>query len=313
MGMFDINAIEVPAIRIAKAIGDKVDKNLLFVVGGGLGDQATAEPTVRYAVNNFKDCNVSVFTQYPTLYSHLNVPIYTYKDPLNPKEFLQVFTYPMGLSNQFVNANLLHCIDFPSISALRMQLIGDDRMMKFSRRPNGAGPDYSNHVVMHLGKTWESRTLPSEWWSKMIKLVRSHGMRVVLIGNDCVDADALDSIDLRGETTTEQFISCCLSASMLITNDSSPLHLAAAGSARIAFVPTCRPPELLTHERLGGHGWKMKAFTGKNKMWELFPKTPNTLDPRNLSKVPQRYKIDDFIPEQEEILDWLTMLKEERA
>lgn len=314
MSLFTYQPGEIPAIRIAQAIGAKADKDLLFVVGGGLGDMVCAEPTIRYAIETFKDCSVSVCSKNIRLFDHLNLK-YIYETPeVVPKgKYLPLYTYSQGLANQFLNANLMHGVDFASISALRGQLPNEYRSPcllsydpKFKDFPKA-------YCLIHLGRSWPSRTFTVQWWEKVIEVVKKSGLPGVLVGQNCHGVPGVtfgtDIIDLRHATNLNQFIWLCQNAWAIITNDSSPVHLAATGVARIAMVATCRRPDFITHDRLtsdGGteYGWRTEDFS-KNRMWEKFKVSPNDLELNSISEVPLGWKIEDFLPEPEEIIDWI--------
>src|ERR1035437_3929426 len=66
-----IPARMMPGFRTNEAIQNKVERNLLFKTWGGLGDQICAEPTIRYAFKEFKDCTISLATEHPGLFDHL--------------------------------------------------------------------------------------------------------------------------------------------------------------------------------------------------------------------------------------------------
>ena len=62
---------QIPGARVCAATERGVARNLLFHTWGGLGDQACAEPTLRYALKHFTKCDVSLVTDHPELFSHL--------------------------------------------------------------------------------------------------------------------------------------------------------------------------------------------------------------------------------------------------
>ena len=49
-------------------------RNFCITIGGGLGDQACAEPVIRWMTENFyKKDNIILMTHYPEIFSHLPV------------------------------------------------------------------------------------------------------------------------------------------------------------------------------------------------------------------------------------------------
>lgn len=324
-GAFDIEPHEVPAIRIATAIGNKSDKELAFVVGGGLGDRVCAEPTLRFALEYFKGVNISLICETPQLFRHLNFKeIFDLKNthPIVGRH-LYMHTYSTSpLQNQFMNPNLISCVDMCSLSALRMQLpvdfkkicletfhpeeIKDERLFKVVEPP---------HVLLHLGKSWPSRTFPSKWWNDIIDQVLEYELIPVLIGNNCVEVEVKPGVvDLRDQLTLDEFIYVCFNTDAIITNDSSPLHLASAGWGSIAFVSTCRRGDLLMHHRFRGVGWRMKDFacdrTYQGKMWQKFNILPNNLDLHTMKEVPAGNVIEDYLPDPRNVVDWIKYNKD---
>lgn len=303
---FDIQPQDVPAIRIAQALGSKVNNDLLFIVGGGLGDRICAEPTVRYAIENFKDCKISIAMKDPELFHHLNFhKIYDFKTNI-PKEgqHLVLRTYPEDgtLINQFMTPSLTHSVDFASISALRRQLSITEREIKIRPFQTSRFEEFykgTKQVLVHPGKGWPSRTFPSDWWNRILIELRRLDFRPVLVGQDTVEVDPTGCVDLRGNTTQNEFIWLCMNMQNVLSNDSSPIHAAAAGRANICFIPTCRDFSLLIHYREGELGKKTAAIC-KRAMWREFNTCPNHLEPTRVDLVPSG-DINDYLPQPETI------------
>lgn len=310
-----IPANEIPSIRIASAIANKATEKILFVVGGGLGDRVCAEPTIRYCFDTYPELEYSILTETPEIFPQKFRHIYTKIDQVPEDDYLPLYTYGQGLSNQFFNANLMNSVDFASISALRGQL-----PLKY-RQPSieVSGPsmdlmEIANNdrsVLIHLGRSWPSRTFPGWWWNQVISAVKERGFLPVLVGKNCVEVQGLPFFDLREKLSLNDFIYMCQASYAVITNDSSPIHLAATeqGRAKIAFVPTCRRGEFLMHYRfnLEGEnpwGYQMAEFS-VGEMWELFRSFPNNLELNDISQVPKNWTIEEFLPDPEEIADWL--------
>lgn len=320
MSLFEFKANEVPAIRIASAISRNKQKDILIVVGGGLGDRICAIPTVKYILDHYKDCKVSLMCDTPEIFNPLPFDkVYSDIDDVDEDDHLAFYTYNgSNLANQFFNPNLMNSVDFASVSAIRGQL--PDSYRRIMIYPNApTAPSIINiatkdrYCLVHVGKSWPSRTLPAHWYWSLITNLQAIGRIPVLIGKNCVDLDELprsysNIIDLRDKTSLSEFLWLCKNADALITNDSSPLHAAACGETKIAFVATCRGPDFLTHHRVGGYGWRMKSFY-KDKMWEKFITPPNSLDFVDITQVPEGTKIEDYIPDPIEIVKWIESLK----
>lgn len=311
---------EFPSIKIGTAIQNQSSKEICFVVGGGIGDRVCAEPTLRFAIQHFKDCNISLICETPELFSHLS-----FKEVFDMKRTFPIIgrhlylnTYPKSrLLNEFLNANLTHCVDYPSMASIRIQLPEKHKFVLMDAPSPGLdivrlkGPHY---IIVHPGKSWPSRTFPSAWWDSVIYTIKKRGYQAVIVGSDTVqlaEHSLKDSIDLRGKTTLMEFAWILQHCEAVITNDSSPVHLAAPGRAKIAFVSSCRRGDLLLHWRKspyahesGGLGWRMKDFA-KTSVWDKYPLAPNILDEVHIDKLPAGVSIQDILPQPEEILDWI--------
>lgn len=311
---FDVNAEDLPAIRIASAVGRGVNKNILFKVGGGLGDRVCAEPTLRYALENFKDVKISLACDTPEIYRHLKfeeVFDFKTKKPLKD-DFLILETYPTSqLFNQFFNPNLVNSVDFASISALRCQIPRPhDRRIILHPIPScndtarRAAFD-QKYVAIHPGKTWESRTFPADWWNTVIQAVRHKKRIPLLVGNNTVEVNPTDCVDLRDRLSLNDFAWVCMNVHAIVTNDSSPLHLGAAGSTTlIAHISTARHPDLLRHWRRGVLGWGMKNFA-LGGHWERV-QCPNDLSPNRIAEADEK-QIRSWLPAPSDIMSWIEM------
>jgi hypothetical protein len=260
--------------------------------------------------------SISLICETPELFAHL-----PFKDIFDLKRthpvvgrHLYLNTYPdSALLNQFMSANQVNLIDHASISAIRMQLPPEYKKIKSVPIAPGLQRNDLNelrspsYVLVHAGRSWASRTFPAKWWNNVIAQLHQRGYNPVLVGSDTIDEiDPMRvSIDMRKKTTLSEFIWLCQRAPALITNDSGPLHLAAPGEGKIAFVATARRGDLLLHERKGGFGWRMKDFA-RQPMWNRFPIIPNTLNKDSVQQVPEGTAIEDYLPEPKDIVDWIT-------
>ena len=119
-------------------------------------------------------------------------------------------------------------------------------------------------VVVHAGKHWPSKTFPKDWWDAVLAELKSRGFIPILIGADAddnrstVDVDPTGCLDLRNKTSLTESIWLTQQTKVLLTNDSSPLHMAVTGDAWIGFVATCKHPDYIKHWRNGQWSWRME-------------------------------------------------------
>src|SRR3990172_9086530 len=117
----------IPAFRTFKALEKGIEKNLLITTWGGIGDQVCAEPTLRYALEQFGAyVDISLASHVTDVFRHLKfkrvfnleqeAPIYD-----NYLTF-QTICDQKDLAWSFLNHCLINCVDFPSLSAFRCTL-----------------------------------------------------------------------------------------------------------------------------------------------------------------------------------------------
>ncbi len=292
-----IPAPMIPGFRTSIAIQNKVERKLLFRTWGGLGDQICAEPTLRYALKAFKDCEVSLSSEMPELFKHL-----AFKEVFDEKKVKPIFenflifetiTTPddSNLVWQFFSHMLTNCVDFPSLCALRSQLpVKDREIFLKGSRPILSEKDLGDRpVFIHAGRHWPSKTFPKDWWDETLKEIQKCDLTPVLIGADTddnrgtVDIDTKGCVDLRNLLTVRQTIWLLQRAKVLLTNDSSPLHMAAStdpyqpaetGNCHIKFIATCKHPDFITHWRKGRWQYREENL-GLGGMWDIVSNCPN--------------------------------------
>jgi len=280
-----------PLFRVEKAIQDGVERNLLFRTFGGIGDAVCAEPTLRYALKMFKGCKISLVSEHPELFTHLNFhEVFDLKTskPDYDKYLLFDTITPPDDSNMvwlFFSHMLTNCVDFPSMCALRLQLpVADKEICLFGEEPKDL-PDEIKHriingVIVHPGRHWQSKTFPKQFWDTVLAGLKSQKITPIIIGGDAddnrgtVNVDTSDCIDLRNKLTLQESIWALKRAAVLLTNDSAPLHMAASGDAFIGFIATCKHPDLISHWRNGEWSWREKNF-GKGGIWDTVDFCPN--------------------------------------
>jgi ADP-heptose:LPS heptosyltransferase len=282
-----IPAVFHPGFRTELAKQNGVAHKLMFKTWGGIGDQLCAEPTLRFAIDHFKECEIYLASEAPELFSHLK-----FKRVFNLKEETPIWDHylcfdtitPPDESNMvwlFFSHMLTHCVDFPSMCALRLQLPIEYKPLKLPQKINDVG----YNVVIHPGKHWPSKTFPKDWWDSVINQLISKGIVPVIIGANTddnrgtVDIDNSGCIDLRNKTSLIETISILKNSKVLLTNDSSPLHMAVDSACWIGYVATCKRPDYITHWRKDENGkpswsWRMENL-GIGGIWDIISENPN--------------------------------------
>lgn len=308
---------QIPRARTTYAAQLGVSKNLLLKTWGGLGDQICAGPTLEFAVEKFTadGCEVSLASEHPEMFKHISFKkVYDLKT--ETPNYINYFPFetivpPTSLVWQFFGHMLVHCVDFPSMCAFRMQLPNHRKEIHLTgKNPGWLGYDFKRAVFIHPGRHWQSKTFPATFWDAVINRVLERGSTPVLIGANTDDnrgtvdvkTCAERILDLRNKLTIPESIWMLQHARVLLTNDSAPLHMAASGDAAIGFVATCKHPDFITHWRHGEFGWNMQNFS-RGGVWDVTPYCPNRTTEYSVENVDPEL-LASWLPDPAEFADW---------
>ena len=107
-------------------------------------------------------------------------------------------------------------------------------------------------VAIHSGARWVTKRWPVSHFAELARrLEHEAGARLVLVGGpeesdvarQIVAAVQDRGVDLTGRTTLKQLTAVLSQVNLLVTNDSGPMHLAAAVGTPVAGIFTCTSPE----------------------------------------------------------------------
>jgi hypothetical protein len=267
----------------------RIRRRVWVDLGGGLGDVIDAEPVLRYALAEiFPGDDVRVTTPWPRVFQG------TYPDemlsfgpesPFGAEPAFQTATVPADATAKIFSF-LTHVgsngTDFASIGLLHMQLPAADKQIRLTVTPaddaeiDGIADGFplSEAVLIHPGRTWESRTFPVEWWQAVIDGIAAEAP-VVLFGLNGeihgvlpVECPA-NGLDARDRTTMGGMFALVRRCPVLLTNDSSPVHVAGAFDNGIVLIPSVRHPDLILPTRHGNPYWRASALYKKLTLGEV--------------------------------------------
>jgi hypothetical protein len=303
-----------------------LDNYLFQVKGVGLGDVICSEPTIRYALDTFKNVKISVETTHPDVFRHLESRLHKlfkvggdYREKYNDYRIFETAVGEDDIRWEFLDMAFMHCIDAASMCSMRMQLPVSHRQINLVPDENAKDSvkeilhqhdllESENRIVIHPGKTWPSRTLPADWWDEIIQILIKGGVKPVIIGAQCVngnstvDIDARGCVDLRESLSFMQSVALLQMADLVLTNDSAPLHMAASGNAWIGFFATARHPDHLTHWRRGMYGHKTKNLS-LGGMWSFMDLRPGQSETKRYDLVEESL-VRSWLPTPSAVADW---------
>lgn len=320
-----IPAVQIPTWRTKVAVDTGVADNLLFTTWGGIGDQICAEPTLRFACDTFKkSCKVSLWTEHPYFFEHLPFDhIYDGKDQPDLSKYfvMQTIVAPDNLTWEFISHCVSHCVDFPSVCALRCTLPISYKAVRLPVTVSHLFALSHRHllfndkfVAIHAGKHWQSKTFPKEWWDRLLDLLIIAGKTPVLFGKEIdenqgtVDVNTSGCIDLRNSLSLSQSVWLLQRMHALLCSDSSPMHMAVSGQAHIGFVATAKHQDYLYHWRYNDRSevqwaWRMKHFN-KGGIWDLVDNCPNKKETVTVDKCTED-DLKSWLPDPEEMVEWV--------
>lgn len=316
----------------------KFKRGIYIRVGGGLGDQIDAEPVVRKIVNEYyKDCDILIACDWPRVFDHLETAKVCKVDDIEKtisqdQAYYKMETLPIPESvfGAMVSHPLVHSTDYSSLSCLRRILDPLDKGIKLRTSIQDVNnlsekigidgvKELTDMVAIHCGRGWISKTFPLEWWQEVVNQV-SEIKRVCLIGKDIGDDQGLvnvecpkSGLDLRNKTSIGELFLTISATPILISNDSSPIHIAGAFDNWIIAIPTCKHPHHILPWRNGTQEYKTKALYKKllvdhicNLPTEIYGQTIDWIP--NNKKLPLGTEIDyknqlkggnilDYLPE----------------
>ena len=128
----------------------------------------------------------------------------------------------------------------------------------------------SPRIVLNLGARWLTKRWPPEHFAAIARrAVSEFGAGLIAVGS-AEDRPIVDTLlrlvaplpvlDLCGRTRLLQLAALTRESDLVISNDTGPLHLAAAAGARVIGIYTCTDPTLT-----GPYG--PNAFTVKSCVW----------------------------------------------
>lgn len=295
------------------------NRNILISVTAGMGDQMCSEPAIRYVHKLYPNDNIFVVTHFPRLFEHLPVPVYTYDDWKGINDaIITMYTCPDDDQSEHKLSHVLfHPTDFATMSMVKRTIPNEEKTINLKLDVEDVSyvfellknkPTNKPTVLVHAGKWWPSKTLPENWWQEIVDAL-SEKLTVVLIGKTIDEEQGylpievpVDGIDLRDLTSLGELIALISLSKCLLTNDSSPLHLAGAFDNWIVTIPTCKHPDHILPYRNGTQYYKTKALY-KNLLIDDLELRHTEFKSDSIDIIPKGKTLYDYIPDAKVVVD----------
>ena len=258
--------------------GFKYKRHLILDVQGGLGDQLEAQPGIRYLIKHiYPGDDINILTHYPVLFENMGAKVFLHgqfaREPDTPYYSVNTLPGPDTVTWSVVSNLLCHTVDYCAMALLRRTLPNKDKNIILKVKDEAlagvkkiCGEDLENLVVVHAGKHWESKTFPTNWWQEVVDGLQKEGFKVCLIGKNDLSRGVLPikaregMIDARDLLNLDEFIALISKTKILLSNDSSPVHIAGAFDNWIILIPSCKHPDHIIPWRNGTQDYKSKSL-----------------------------------------------------
>jgi lipopolysaccharide biosynthesis glycosyltransferase len=294
---------------------------------GGLGDCVCAEPVIRNMKEDvYKDADIYVMSNHGYLYEHIEGLIIS-KEREYPKEEIdavyECYTHPSPLDKfndyaisygNFCPHLLVHAVDWISMNTMNRMMPLKDREIKLTyqsedlQRVLDIESDLEDLVLIHAGMGWETKTFPLEWWQEIVDGLDAAGIRVGLIGKNVTKVNGYvpvvcppNGVDFRDRLPVQSTIALISKASVVVSNDSAPIHIAGAFDNHIILIPVCKEGDLLLPYRKGQQYYKAK-WMNKREMHQDQPARSTDVNGWQTSHFPAGHTVWDYIPDAKDVL-----------
>lgn len=296
----------------------KYQQNILISVTAGMGDQLCSEPAIRYTQKMYPEANIIVVTHFPRLFEHLDMPVVTYDQWKGiPDAIMTMYTCPDEEQSETKFSHVLfHPTDFASMAMIRRTIPNHEKSIKLKVDVEDVAsviemikdkPKDKKLVLIHAGKWWPSKTFPIEWWQEVVDKL-SERLCVGLIGKVIDEKQGYlpiqcpaDGFDFRDITSLGELIALISLSKCLVTNDSSPLHIAGAFDNWIVTMPTCKHGDHILPFRNGTQYYKTKTLNKKLLLDDLEVRH-TSFRTDNIDVIPKGKTLYDYLPDVDTVV-----------
>lgn len=235
-------------------------KKILIDAPGALGDCVAMEPVVRYIAEELHpEAMIKVRSDFPDVFRHLMLSrkdkFHVVPESIQGDWFKDYCHVDLVRKLGYASFNMMHPIDYGALAAFGGHLPNHGRGIKLMT--SASYDSVRGYVLIHAGASWKSKTFPTSFWQEVIDLLLEHEFKVALIGKDYEDGsrgtvkglDASRCLDLRNSLSLQQLMAVIRDASILVSNDSSPVHISGAFDKPTIMITSAKHPDFIWPHR----------------------------------------------------------------
>ena len=245
----------------------------------GLGDTICATPTIR-KVSEAYDSKITVYSKHPEVFKNLSYVNFSYhfKDLTEDiKDSYDVYHQTEIALTHFNDQDVKFKHSHMDIRQIHANFIGftllkDDSHCDFvadKYKPIDNLPE--KYIVIHATESWPSKDWGFENWNKLcnqldypIVMVGKESSEVgsFMVKKPTYDLKPRQGLDLRNKTDIHQLWHVLDKAQLIITNDSSIMHLSGTTDSEILVLGSSQRPEIRFPYRNGSQEYKIRMVLG---------------------------------------------------
>lgn len=198
---------------------------------GALGDVLLTTPIIRQLRQLNPNASIHFYTDCPQVYA--NNPrinsLFTAKSAPSHELIDLDMVYENNPTMHIIEAYERHTFGIPVPDKSTEIFVNDEQKAQVGSMiiANGITPETA--VVVHMAKSWPSRTMAIEKWMKLIDRIIDKGFQVVIVGSgDDFDYRRPGTISLKGKLSIQHINYLCSLSYAFIGMDSGMYHVAGA-------------------------------------------------------------------------------------
>ena len=247
----------------------------------GLGDTICATPTIR-KVSEAYDAPISVYSKHPEVFKNLSyVESSLHYDDIHENQELKDsydYYYQTEIAlTHFNDQDVKSKHSHMDIRQIHANFIGFTLLKKDSHcdfiadryKPIDNLPE--KYIVIHATESWPSKDWGFENWNSLCNTL---DYPIVMVGKESSEVGSFNvqkptydlrpkmGLDLRNKTNVHQLWHVLDKAQLVITNDSSVMHLSGTTDTEILVLGSSQRPEIRFPYRNGSQEYKIRMVLG---------------------------------------------------
>lgn len=198
---------------------------------GALGDVLLTTPIIRQLRQLNPNANIHFYTDCPQVYAnnpHINSLFTAKSAPANELIDLDM-VYENNPKMHIIEAYERHTFGIPVLNKETELFVTDEQKEQVKSIIESHRINPETAMIVHMAKSWPSRTMAFEKWMKLIDKIIERGFQVVIVGSgEDFDYRRIGVVSLKGKLSIQHINYLCSLSYAFIGMDSGMYHVAGA-------------------------------------------------------------------------------------